>query len=281
MGIVLALAHIPVPMFAALPIWPTTKSILAYTWRNRALAARYAVFPVILMIALDAAGLAANIDIGEDRTWLFSTMGISLLVYAPMLVTWYRGIVTDPETARHRPWFTFGKVEASVVMMNILITVVIGVALVPLGGAVALISAGVHEINPLASQITAVLLVIPAVFIWLMIFTRLSLAIAFAAVGRHIGIRDTWTLTKPIGVPFTIVHIILLVVGLGIATAVVALIGAGLEALGFEEKDPVLELGLSAADSLFGLIYMLLATTLFGFIYRQLAPDPEPTAAET
>jgi hypothetical protein len=86
---------------------------------------------------------------------------------------------------------------------------------------------------------------------------------------------DTWRLTRPVGVPFTLIHIILGAIGLGIAAAATALVGGGFELAGFGSEDnpsPVLDLAVSTTDTVFSLLYLLLATTLFGFMYRRLAP---------
>jgi hypothetical protein len=262
-------------MSADLPIWPTAKSILQYCWRERALALRYALVPVIVLILLDVLGTLMGIDIAEDHAWQFVTAAATLLAFAPLLVTWYAGVVTGEAEARRRPMFTFGKLESAVVMTNVLVLIVVSTALLGLGGIVALVAAGVYQINPIAGQITAVILGIPAVVVWIMILTRLSITIAFAADGGGIGLRETWRITAPIAWPFTWIHLILGGIGVGIDAIATAAVGAGMQAAGFggdaQSGSAVLELAVSATDTIFTLAYLLLATTLFGVVYRRLA----------
>ena len=211
-------------MSADLPVWPTTKAILEYCWQERRLALRYAAVPVALLIAMDSVGTAAGVDIAEDKVWTFAASIVALLVFMPTMVTWYYGVVFGHEEARRRPIFTFGRREGAVLGTNILVAIVIGLSLIPLAALVALVAGPVgYVVSEFAGQVTAVVLGIPAVFVWLMILTRLSVVIAYAAAGEHLGLKDAWRITKPFGVQITWMHVILGCIGMGISTAATAL----------------------------------------------------------
>jgi hypothetical protein len=85
-----------------------------------------------------------------------------------------------------------------------------------------------------------------------------------------------------VAINFTLLHLALGVVGVGVSAAAVAAVGAALEAagLGGDGKSPVFDVAVSAADTLFGVVYLLLATTLFGVVYRQLAPPETLSPSE-
>lgn len=264
---------------SALPVWPTTKAVLTYCWRERGLALRYSVVPVLALILLDVGGTLAGIDIAEDRAWQFISAAASLLAYAPLLVTWYAGVESGTAAARTRPMFTFGQREVAVAITNVLVLLMAGLALLCFGLGVEIVGAGVYQINALAAQVVTVMLAIAAVFLWLMLLTRLSVAIAFAAAGRHITMRDSWRVTRGVAVSFTWLHIILGTIGIGIDTAATGIVGAVLQVAGFAAAAPILNLAVSATDTIFTIAYLLLATTLFGMVYRRVgtkAAAPAP-----
>ena len=266
-------------MSADLPIWPTTKAILLYCWQERALALRYGLVPVGLLIVMDSAGTAAGIDIVEDKVWVAVSAIVALLAFMPLMVTWYYAVVFGHDEARRRPIFTFGQREGAVLGNNVLVALVTGIALLPLGGIVALGSGAVGYFNEPAGQVVAVVLGIPAVFVWFMVFTRLSVVIAYSAAGQHLGLRDAWRVTKPFGVSITWTHLILCLIGMGVATAAVAIVDFGLEAAGLGGENgraPAIDLAVSATDAVFGIVYLVLATTLFGVVYRHLAAQSPP-----
>src|SRR5438128_1269334 len=69
-------------MLDRLPVWTTIKSILAYCWQERRLAARYAAVPVLCLIILDIVGVVAGVDIAASTWWPIATGAVALLVYA-------------------------------------------------------------------------------------------------------------------------------------------------------------------------------------------------------
>jgi hypothetical protein len=204
------------------------------------------------------------------------------------MVTWYRGLVWGKDHARQRPMFAFGWSAGAVFMTYILVSLVGGLAVFALGIVVLILATIVAQVSTVAGQAAAVILIIPAAFVAVMVWARLSVALVYAALGRHSGIRNTWRITRPIAVSLTWLYIIVAGLGLGLDLAGTGAVDAGLEALGFGndtgQPTPVLDLAVSATDAVLTLICFLLTTTLFGFAYRQIAGSEvdslEPAAAQ-
>lgn len=282
---------LPRDMFAALPVWPTTKAILAFCRDGRGLLAKHAVVPLVLLMGIDVFGTFSDVEI-RPEVWQGATGLLALFFYAPLLVTWYRTVAFGEQEARQRPAFSFGLRDGFVIVVNILVTIVGLLALVPLGGIVLLAGGLLGRISDLAGEIASVALAIPAAFAWFIIYTRLSVALAFAATGHYVGLRETWRLTAPFGLAMTLVHAslgLIMAAGWGLV-AIVVLGGMTAADIPFDGEDagPIAQMTVSLLSTLFEMSYLIVTTTLFGIVYRRIqdpawpslppkeAPSPSP-----
>ena len=261
-------------MLAALPVWPTTKAILAYCWAERRVLAKHGVAPLVLLMGIDTYGAFSDLEIKEE-VWQAITSLLALFIYAPLLVTWYRTVAFGEQEANRRAAFSFGQLEGAVIMVNILVTIVILLALLPLGAFVLRGGAIFGSMSELAGQIASVVFAIPAAFAWFVIFTRLSVALAFAAAGRHATIRETWRVTAPFGLAMTFVHVCLgLIVGGGWGVVAIVVLGgmtlAGIPLDG-DDVSPAAQMVVALLSTLFEMTYFIVTTTLFGVVYRRLS----------
>jgi hypothetical protein len=252
-------------MTPVLPVWSTTKTILAYAWGERTLAIRYALPPVAALLLIDFAGIAAGIDVEKNPLWQVVTVILTLLAYAPFTVTWFKSIVHGDAEARRRPLFVLAELEKSVILANIRImalVIVASVLMVLVGGGAMY---GIYLIKPWL--VGGVVVVAAPVFLyfWVMLITRASVAVAYSAAGEPITLREAVRLTQPMAYRATWVHIVLAT----IAFTVVGIAAASTAAFDLHQGTTVL-IGLSVINAIGGFVYLILITTLFGFVYRRL-----------
>jgi len=255
-------------MSRGLPVWSTTWAIIAYCWQERRFALKYAWLPVVVLILVDMAGIAMGIDIAKNWKWLAVTNIVSLLAYTPFIVTWYQKIIGLD--AQPRGLFTFHALEWRVVMANVQVGLILGVALLLLIIVVALIGYGVFTLIPSTIDVILIraiimLLSLPAIVFWLVLLTRLSLVVAYAAAGEHISISTAWKLTRGIGFPMTWIDILLAVMSF----MPVGLITFALTAA-VPDGTPIHHAAVSICGTLGGVVYLTLFTTLYGLVYRRL-----------
>ncbi len=252
-------------MAEALPVWSTTRAIVEYCWRERAFALRHAAFPLITLILLDVVGIGMGIDISKDWRWQVGTSLVSLLAYTPFIVTWYQK-VAGLEQPHSRGLFTFGAIEWRVIMANVQVGLILGVALLLLIVVLSLIGYGVFNLAGQKFAVpTIVILSIPALCFWLVLFTRLSLVVAYAAAGEHISLGRAWKLTRGMGVTMTLVDILLLLVSfvpIGLIALAITAVAA--------EGTALHSVTVATGGTLGGVIYLTLFTTLYGVVYRKL-----------
>jgi hypothetical protein len=252
-------------MTAVLPVWSTTKAILVYARDKRTLAIRYAIPPVAALLVIDLCGIAAGIDIEKNPWWAIVTTILTLIAYAPFTVTWFNSIVLGETEARTRPIFGFTYLEKNVILANIRVTAaILIITLIILAIAGGLVY-GSSLVIPGAMEIFGAIIAVPALFIWTMDVTRLSVAIAYSAAGEPITLREAFRLTRPMAFRVTWVHIILAT----LSFAIVAIAAALTTVLGIE-KGVAVSIGLAIVNAIGGFVYLILVTTLFGFVYRRL-----------
>jgi hypothetical protein len=253
-------------MTAAFPVWKTTKAILAYCWRQRDLVVKYAALPVSFMLLMECVGILAGIDTRKNPMWQFATTMVSLLLYAPFIVTWFRSIAHNEAQARMRPIVAFTPLEKNVVLINIQIAVFLIIVTIVLA---IVLGIGIYVFSLMgqaASRVGTIVLGLPVIFYWFLILTRVSLALAYAAAGEPIGLRRAYDISAPIGLSMTLIHLVLVI----IAGAPAAIIAVMWELLPHTNAGPWQVLGEAVINTGFGILYLLFVTSLFALVYRQL-----------
>jgi hypothetical protein len=251
-------------MTASLPVWSTTKAILTYAWAERGLALRYAALPVVALLLIDVGAILTGLATDKNKWWPFVTGLLGIFAFAPFTVTWFRSITSGDADARMRPVFVFAELEKNVVLANVRVMafrIAISVVLlvVVLGGAF------IHTLNPprwLAYGVMGIAGGI-ALFFWTMGSTRVSMVIAYGAAGEPVGLREAFRLTRPMAFRMTWVHII-------VATLTMAVTLPMNWAIGFDAHKGMTAIVEAVINAVGGIIYMILSTTLFGFVYRRL-----------
>ena len=264
-------------MNVSLPVWSTTKTILAYCWQERGLAIKYAALPVIFLVLVNLGG--SFFGVKKSWEWEIVTDLAAILAYAPFTVTWFQGVVLNDTQARTRPLVTFAALEKGVIAMNIRIAVVVSVIALLLVIAVGFPTYLLAQVAPNAWQVAALVLGFPALFFWVLVITRVSLSVAYAAAGEHLNLRDAWKITTPFGFALTWVHIILATIDLAILGTIAAILNACGLPIGFGGSDNgppniLAEIMSSIVNTLGGIVYLIFVTTLYGFVYRLLKAQP-------
>ncbi len=272
-------ASFPHPTSAiALPVGATTLAVLRLLWVNRGQAAVYGAVPFAIMAALDIAGTAAGINVLNEQWWMIVAAVAGLVVFAPLTVSWFRMLVRGTQTTRHRndsaarPLFALGAAEWHVIRLNIVLSfVLLGVLAAGAGIALTVMTAAAAFGETV--RIGALALVVPpTVFMGMMIFTRLTFAIAHAALGRDIDLRTAWAITSGFGVRFTILHIAVFAIATAIAQVVYLAqdeIGA-LAGIADESQAGAWTVFLSVTATLFSTLYLLMMSTLYAVVVNKV-----------
>jgi hypothetical protein len=251
-------------MTASLPVWSTTKAILSYVWGKRWLALRYAALPVVILLLIDLGGILAGVDIEKNVWWQIVTGLLALLAYAPFTVTWFQSIALGEGEARTRPVFVLAHLEKNVILANIrvaafVVVITLVMAIVAGGGAYAIWRAA-----PKAMETASVLIAPVVLYFWVMVLTRASVVVAYGAAGQPMGLREAFRITRPIAYRMTWIHIIVATVALVVALPFPVI-------MGFDGgKSISASIGLTLANTVGGILYLIFVTTLFGFVYRRL-----------
>jgi hypothetical protein len=253
-------------MTAALPVWATTKAIIAYCWRERSLAIKYAGLPVATLLLMECAGIVAGIDTNKSMSWQLGTTMVSLLLYSPFIVTWFQAVIAGDSHARSRPLLAYTPLERNVILINIQIAFFLIIVTIVLGLVLGLALYVCSLMGPVATRIGAVVLGLPAIFVWFLILTRVSLALAYAAAGEPISMKRAFDISAPVGMSMTLVHVILALasgVPVVLVTVLWELLPEGSARIWPDVGRAIISIG-------FGMLYLLFATTLFGVVYRHL-----------
>ena len=261
-----------VPNSVALPYLPTLLAVLSACWQERRRAVRYALVPFAVMAAVDIGGTLAGINVLNESWWMFVATAAGLVAFAPLTVTWYRALVVGAAAADRRPSFTIGDPEWHVIRLNILISVIL-VAVIMVGAAiVGGAGAAVASLGNFATGAMIAIVGAPVAFMVGVIVTRLSLALAFAALDRETDLRTVWTISRGFSVRMTVLHAICIAVLLIFAQATSLLIDETGQAAGvFDEDSPGLwALGVSISTTVVNILYVLLISALFAVIVRKI-----------
>jgi len=255
-------------MTEKLPVWSTTKSILAYCWQERRLALTYAALPMAILVILYIGAILIGID--GNRFWSFAISIAALVVYAPFTVTWYQSIFVGADEARTRSLFVFSDLEGSVIAANLKIYATVIIAFIPLLIVVVGVGIAFAVMNITSGPFIAVIIGIPTIFAVVLMTTRLSITIAYAAAGERLGLREAWKLTRPQWLPMTWTNIILgtlNMVPFGLIAGTIYLCTRA------APRPEWAEIALKINQIIAGAIYLALSTTLYAFVYRLLKAD--------
>lgn len=255
----------------ALPILSATGAVLRLAWSERRRAVLYAAVPFGVMAALDVGGTLAGVNVLNEQWWIVTASLVSLIVFAPLTVSWFRHLV-EGETAGQRPLFTLGAPEWHVIRLNILISfILVGSALVG-GGLATAVGAAAAEGGKIVSTILLGLVALAAIFGIGILVTRLTMAVAYAALGRDIDLRMAWTITEGFAVRMTLLHAIMAAVAFGTAQVVYVvqdLVGAS-AGVADESQAGGWTLFTSVTATLASVLFMLLVTALFAYVVRKI-----------
>ena len=259
-----------------LPVFQTTGEILEYCWAHRNEALRFAAIPVAidLGVVLMAIALGADLETQNSPAALVIAI-IGLVVYLPLSVTWYRLIVFGPEDAASRPLFTLGGLEARLLGWQIVILLL----MVPLGLAgLTLIVAGLAALGPSMESPLGVSFVSVCVVAFLFtlsaISLRLSIGLAMAATGRPVSLSEAWARTMGLGtgmVGVTIMLVLATVVLMMPAMAMAGVMAAIVYLLSQPPHDLAEAILLIIVARIFGVVILLLGSTLIAFVYNRIA----------
>lgn len=261
-----------VPNAVALPIVPTLLDVARLCWGERRLALRYALVPLAVMAAFDLAGTLGGINVLNDQGWLLAATVAGLVAFAPLTVTWYRALVNGPASADRRPLFTIGFSEWAVIRINVLITLIVMivfmVAAALVGGAGALVSSR----GGFAVGAMMVLVGAPVLFTIGVIITRLTLALAYAALDRETDLRTIWDISRGFSMRLTVLHALCVLAVVALAQLGAVVIDAAGDAAGVldEENPGGWALGVSISTTIFNIIYLLVVSALFAVTIRKI-----------
>jgi hypothetical protein len=266
-----------------LPVVQTYIDAFDYCWRERRAAARFALVPFVAVFVLTGLLQAFGINQTAMRTSqpsagvaaALAVVGlIQLVLYLPMAVSWYRVVVYGAEEAKRRPVFTLGRLEARMLLWQIII-VLAACGVVVVGAAIiGVIYFGLTMVaGKAAATVAAVALAIALVVTVMVSVNRLGLALVLVAADQPVSLKIAWSMTH--GVSLRLFALVVLVILTGIAlmlfwrlfALLFGMIGAMVVQSTVGTIVPYINLVGQAAGGL--LIYLVIGT-VFGMLYRML-----------
>lgn len=246
-------------------------AVLRMAWAERKPALTYAMVPFGLMAALDLGGTVAGINVLSEQWWMATASAIFVVAFAPFTVSWLRLLVDGP-TAAQRPLFALGAAEWHVIRLNILLSfIVLGTVLLGAALVAALGAAGAEGGRILGTVLIGLAAVVAVIGIGI-VLTRLTMAVAYAALDRGIDLTMAWTITAGFSIRLTALHAIMAVIAFGTAEVVYVsqdYVGA-LAGIADETRAGAWALFTSVTATLANLLFLLLVNTLFAYTVRKI-----------
>jgi hypothetical protein len=272
-------------------VWATFQEVLSLCWQRRALAAKYIAVPLALNIALT---LIIDTPGGDDAASIAIDLAIalvSMLVFAPFCIAWYRMVLFGHQAIDFRPVFTLGKLEWRFFGWQVLLTIlpiIVAMIVVLVGGGVIV---AVSAINAYAGVVVGVIGVVAGFLLFLWVISRWSITLAMVAAGHDASLDLAWSMSRRVGWLMVWVQVLLfLLVGFAFMLLVIP-VASELMAASKAKTDPV---GFAAVytnvlTTLFGAVILWLLSTMFALVYKRieyidtnnqlpaLEPAPQPS----
>ncbi len=258
-----------------MPVWGTLKEILSLCWRERVLALKFGLVPVVVNIILVVffTEVAPDTFIEHARGWAFSL--ISILAFAPFCVAWYRTILFGHDAVAARPFFTVTGLEVRFfgwMLLISLLAALVGAIFVFAGTAVVILLSMVSEV---AATIAGVVLTLVALATLLMTLSRWSVGLAMVAAGEKMDLQKAWSATKSIGwsmagVQMIIFLVIAVVSGVALAGAFPDFVEAIRTKTAASEPTQIY---VQLVGTISGAIVLWLTTTMYALAYRHVIPS--------
>jgi phosphinothricin tripeptide acetyl hydrolase len=262
---------LPLPTTTALPIGATAVAVLGDVWAHRSRAFAFAAVPFGLMAVLDIGGTLAGINVMNEQWWMATASFASLVAFAPLTVSWFRLLVDGP-SAPARPLFTIRTAEWHVIRLNVLLAfIILGMGLLG-AGAVAAIGAAASGGGAIASSIVLGVAATGAIVVVGVALTRMTMAVAYAALERDIGLRLAWAITEGFALRLTILHGLMFALATGVAQITYLAQDAlgALAGIADETSAGGWTLFTSMTATLFAVVALILVTALYAFVVRRI-----------
>jgi hypothetical protein len=268
-------------------VWATFREILSLCWDRRALAAKYMAVPLVINIALT---LAIDTPGGDDATAITIDLAIalvSMLVFAPFCIAWYRMVLFGHQALDLRPVFTLGKLEWRFFGWQVLLTIlpiIVAMIVVLVGGGVIV---AVSAINAYAGVVMGVIGVVAGFLLFLWVISRWSITLAMVAAGHDASLDLAWSMSRRQGWLMVWVQVLIfLLVGVGFLVLVAPLTGELMDAAKSKtEPTGFVGMYINLLATLFGAVILWLLSTMFAVVYKRIKyietndqlPVPEPS----
>lgn len=252
--------------------WATFRQILSICWQHRFLAAKYMAIPLVIDLALTFVFGPETTDDPAAIALNFGLALVSLLVFAPFCVAWYRMVLFGQQALDLRPVFTLGKLEWRFFGWQILLSILpifVALIIVLLGGGVLI---AISAINATAAAILGTVGVVAGLLLFLWIVSRWSITLAMVAAGEDASLDAAWTQSKPYGWMMVWVQLLLfLAVGIGFMILASPFFANMIE-LAKTQAEPTGAAGvyLNVLSTLFGAVVLWLLSTMFALVYGRI-----------
>jgi hypothetical protein len=255
-------------------VWGTLKDIVALCLREWRTALKFGAVPVTVNIVLVIffTEVAPQSFAAYARSWSISL--ISILVFAPFCVAWYRMILYGPAAVAARPVFTVTLLELRFFGWMLLISVLSALLAIIL----TLVSASVVVLLSMTSEtaaaIAGITLALGSLTILLMAISRWSIGLAMVASGEKMNLMGAWAAARPYGWAMAGVQIIIFVVIAVIAGAFLAgilpdFIQAVRTQTAASERSQII---VQLTGTISGALALWLSTTMYALVYRKITP---------
>lgn len=265
-----------------MPVFATLKEIVSLCWRERYLALKFGLIPVVINLAL----VLAFSEAGEPSfaTYMQSIgVGlISVLAFAPFCVAWYRSIIFGKHAVTQRPMFTLTKKEFLFFGWTLSISALVGLVAaigVFMGAGIVI---ALSAISPALGVAAGVALVFVGVAVSLMVLSRWSIALAMVAADEPASLNAAWEASKPYGWAMAIIQIIIFA-GLTLAAAVLlsGFLPGAIEASKAKADPPEsFLLALDIVATVLGAVSLWTSSTLYALVYRRVIGAAQPQASD-
>ncbi len=211
--------------------------------------------PFLLLGTIDASSPEVLMQRGGSVFVIQFTILIASLVFGAWLaVGWHRFVLAEEYPTGYAPAFRKAEVFMYIGRLILLFVLMIAISL-PFGilaAGVAAVGGGQEPSAGVIAVISAFTVVFVLFAIWL--FTRWSMILPAASIGRKMGVKEAWTLTGPLGL--SILWAALIVGAFTVALQLIASV--------FFFSTILLIIASAAAGLISTLLSVSLATTIYG-----------------